>query len=778
MADGEIVVKVSLDSDKTENDFEQLLNKLSEQKLDLSQSRAEIKALQQTYLDYVESLKNIPELSNNEKFINDMGRVREELKQAIKNSELLKQKSHETSNALQNVVVEEVKVAKESVNTSKSVSSVSEILSSNSKALEATVTSAKNAYVSLNQEIYKSEAKATQAADNLYDKWNKLPTALMSARNAYVSLNTALDASNSKIGALVSGLTNFLSKISLVSKEIFGRLIGAISNLTDSISYKINTLIKRTLRLLSVAFVFNVFRRGFSQLASDIGMIIQRDNVLSRSLALVKANLINAFYPIWRVILPWIRLLGEAIVWLSQRLVSFINFLTGSKSKVVTTVGEANRVINGFNASLGKGVDIGNIGIEKINKGLGKTKDKAKKVNKQVDKNKKSTNKTTKEVNKLLASFDKLEVLDIDTSKALGLESLENIANLPNGKIIDVDFNVQDLPNLDETADIDVEFPNLSEKIGDASTAIGDAVNSGISNGGIAGIENVKNELGNATFPGIGFEVDPKSQEAVDNLKQSLKELWDKLEPVRTLIKKVVKKLVDFTTELLSTKDGTDKLVIALEALAGIIIVKKIAGLILGIKDALALLGIVFDFIAMHPVMATLGLLATIALLIVKNWDKVKPAIDRAWDAVKRFGQDIADSFLYAIKETYKKIKGFIDKIKNAFSAVKQALGFGGGEYKLEVSGAVPPRLAQGTVLRGGDPFLAYVNDQPRGQTNIEAPLETIVDAFREAIRSEEFGQQNVVIEASGDMGAMVRMLNLKLKDEQTRVGSSMIEGI
>ena len=497
--------------------------------------------------------------------------------------------------------------------------------------------------------------------------------------------------------------------------------------------------------------------------ATDMGMIIQRDNVLSRSLAIVKANLINAFYPIWRVVLPWIRLLGEAIVWLSQRLVSFINFLTGSKSKIITTVGDANRVISGFNASIGKGIDVGNIGIGKANKGLGKATNKAKKLNKQMDKNKKSTNKATKEVNQLLASFDKLEVLDIDTSKALGLESLENVLNKPN---------------LDNIANIDVEFPDLSEKIGDASTAIGDAVNSGISNGGIAGIENVKNELGNATFPGIGFEVDPKSQEAVDNLKQSLKELWDKLEPVRTLIKKVVKKLVDFTTELLSSKDGTDLLTIALEALAGVIIVKKIAGLILGIKDALSLLGTVFTFISAHPVMATLAALAAIALVIAANWDKVKPAIDKAWDAVKKFGQDIKDSFVSAIQKTYDKIKGIIDKIKNAFSAVKQALGFGGGEYKFEVSGAMPPRLAQGSVLRGGDPFLAYVNDQPRGQTNIEAPLDTIVDAFREAIRSEEFGQQNVVIEASGDMGAMVRMLNLRLKDEQTRIGSSMIEGL
>ena len=41
------------------------------------------------------------------------------------------------------------------------------------------------------------------------------------------------------------------------------------------------------------------------------------------------------------------------------------------------------------------------------------------------------------------------------------------------------------------------------------------------------------------------------------------------------------------------------------------------------------------------------------------------------------------------------------------------------------------PYLAKGAVFRGGEPFLAVVNDQKRGQTNIEAPLKTIQEAVR-----------------------------------------------
>ena len=41
------------------------------------------------------------------------------------------------------------------------------------------------------------------------------------------------------------------------------------------------------------------------------------------------------------------------------------------------------------------------------------------------------------------------------------------------------------------------------------------------------------------------------------------------------------------------------------------------------------------------------------------------------------------------------------------------------------------PALAEGAVLKPNAPFLAMVGDQKHG-TNIESPLSTIVDAFRQ----------------------------------------------
>ncbi len=90
-----------------------------------------------------------------------------------------------------------------------------------------------------------------------------------------------------------------------------------------------------------------------------------------------------------------------------------------------------------------------------------------------------------------------------------------------------------------------------------------------------------------------------------------------------------------------------------------------------------------------------------------------------------------------------------------------------GKNWKLDVSKIkIPniPRLATGAVLPGGAPFLAYLNDQPRGQTNIEAPLDTIVEAFLKAQSSQKF-----VIEPTGDMAELVRLLRLKIREEDNR---------
>lgn len=50
------------------------------------------------------------------------------------------------------------------------------------------------------------------------------------------------------------------------------------------------------------------------------------------------------------------------------------------------------------------------------------------------------------------------------------------------------------------------------------------------------------------------------------------------------------------------------------------------------------------------------------------------------------------------------------------------------------------PALASGAVIRGGNPFIAILGDQPRGQTNIEAPLATIEQALENVMGRNGYG--------------------------------------
>lgn len=75
------------------------------------------------------------------------------------------------------------------------------------------------------------------------------------------------------------------------------------------------------------------------------------------------------------------------------------------------------------------------------------------------------------------------------------------------------------------------------------------------------------------------------------------------------------------------------------------------------------------------------------------------------------------------------------------------------------------PALAQGAVLPPSKPFYALVGDQKNG-TNIEAPLTTIEDALRNVMAEQEF---NFTFSSDGSLGALIRLLDLKLTREGNR---------
>lgn len=125
-------------------------------------------------------------------------------------------------------------------------------------------------------------------------------------------------------------------------------------------------------------------------------------------------------------------------------------------------------------------------------------------------------------------------------------------------------------------------------------------------------------------------------------------------------------------------------------------------------------------------------------------FNNIKTTITNIWNGIKTVTINIWNGIKEAVKVPINAIIGFINgMISGAVSGINGLInGFNtivgiipGFDLSISLIDAPQiPMLAKGAVLRGGNPFLAIVNDQKRGQTNVETPLKVIQEALREEL--------------------------------------------
>jgi cell division septum initiation protein DivIVA len=233
------------------------------------------------------------------------------------------------------------------------------------------------------------------------------------------------------------------------------------------------------------------------------------------------------------------------------------------------------------------------------------------------------------------------------------------------------------------------------------------------------------------------------------------------------------------------------------------------AGLITGASIGLIVLGILLCFTPMIGL--GIGLIvagaAGLAGVVAVNWNAIVDWIQGAWNAVKAFWEaNIAPIFTASwwlalgkncINGLIAGFEGGINGIINAFEAMINFIVDGLNKISFDVPDWVPliggskwgvnipradfsniqiPRLAQGAVIPGNREFLAVLGDQPAGQTNIEAPLETIVQAFNMALNAR--GNETVKEEHYFlDETELMRVLYKLVKKGEQANGSDLVEG-
>lgn len=150
-----------------------------------------------------------------------------------------------------------------------------------------------------------------------------------------------------------------------------------------------------------------------------------------------------------------------------------------------------------------------------------------------------------------------------------------------------------------------------------------------------------------------------------------------------------------------------------------------------------------------------------------KAWEGVASVFKGIWDGIWGVAKGIINLIIGALNAF---VAG-INKIK--FDVPEWVPVIGGKQWGFNIPKI--PKLAQGAVIPPNREFLAVLGDQKHG-TNIEAPLQTIVDAFNIALQSNSNyggGNTEVVLEIDGrEFGrAVVEQGNR----ENRRIGTRLV---
>lgn len=148
-----------------------------------------------------------------------------------------------------------------------------------------------------------------------------------------------------------------------------------------------------------------------------------------------------------------------------------------------------------------------------------------------------------------------------------------------------------------------------------------------------------------------------------------------------------------------------------------------------------------------------LGLIAlggvAVAAVVTVNWNTILDKLKTVWANIKTWWNTYVAK--YFTKEWWgnlakNAINGFLKWIVNGLNKLIDKLNsfsfnlpsiLGGGTVGFNVKRLEVPQLAKGAVIPANKPFLAMLGDQKSG-TNIETPLDTMVEAFNIALSNNQ----------------------------------------
>lgn len=627
-------------------------------------------------------------------------------------------------------------------------------------------------------------------------------------------LNDELEKTKAKLREL--NTKEFFKPFTSGFSKLKGFFTG-IGNVLETINNKILHFGKRIFKLASSALVFNVISVGFRQISRDMMTLINSDSSLSESLNKIRTNLYTAFAPIYQAVLPALRALGNFLSKVTLEIANFVSMLTGNTLKQSQQY--ADTMIKSLESS------------EKNSNSLGKQSTKLGKFGKQL----KSATRELASFDKINVLSQSHTNKNKDSGFKPIFESLDKLdtskLSLFGDFFDNINFNNlnNSLNNLKETLGritgkelkwLNWLYYNLLRPLGEWT----------LNNAVPAFIDLLNASL--KAFEPLGDALRESFVVIWDNFLKPIAE-WtgERIIDSLNLLTKALTGISDWGRENKTIMEWISAFIIGIgSGLAFVSLVKFIANINNLSKTVLPALtkkiwATTVALLANPWTWVVIGIGAVIAsiIMITKHWDEMEQYFGSAANSFRFFGESIMNLF----GDIGNYIQGWFDLISGIFSGdwrrmlngasniLTNAINFwidalnsvsslisgilnsviGGINFainginslganipriptipdnRLRIPRLEVPRLAQGAVLEGGNPMLAYLNDQPRGQVNIETPLKTMIDAFNSALDRRN---GNITIEATGDMAQLISFLNLRLKKENARVGDLMVKG-
>lgn len=137
-------------------------------------------------------------------------------------------------------------------------------------------------------------------------------------------------------------------------------------------------------------------------------------------------------------------------------------------------------------------------------------------------------------------------------------------------------------------------------------------------------------------------------------------------------------------------------------------------------------------------------------------WEGIKSFFTGIWDAIWDAIKGVINLIIDGLNTLWGGLYAALATIVNGVGGLAKDIGeFFGQDWGWEIPSNPPliPKLAKGAVIPPNREFLAVLGDQKQG-TNIEAPLQTIIDAFNIALQQNggynNSGNTEVVLEIDG----------------------------